>query len=436
MKILKAKKMSAKDIAQKLTKLFSELEGCNEEEQKAKIEEMNEVIERMSKEDFNSIFSGCLLDNLNKMIEEEKLTLENACLLGKHIGYFKVLKCEWIPDFDYCSLNERFQKMIIDEDEKEEGKDEKLLVDLCECYLMLVHEIHWRLISICVPYLLKVALNKVEDENAQKEVEMALLALSRIGEYGWIGEQHQKEIKEILKHHQKHRNLTCLAYYSAWRLLINGLYGNRKLEQMIVNKLHFAREAGRELNEEAKCVNWAVKNKKQETEEDILLMKWLKILHVFIKDCKLWNEEYSELIGSIVQIFRVAMANHRGISCRCMELLRGAAGKRNIEIDDLLKGGVFDLILKELQRPTLNDSFFMNYMICLLEILKRLKKEEDGEASEAKRKAMKMEIHEMMEEEGYKDTNTSFHGIFYFIDKTKYYSYQLSMHISDYSLNV
>ncbi|KAH7827154.1 uncharacterized protein MONOS_7979 [Monocercomonoides exilis] len=118
-------------LAEKYPKLFSELEHSTESEQKQKIEEMREIMEVMHREDFQSVFTKELFDKIDKMMEEEKLSMENAILLLKHVGYNKVLKKILLYSFDYSSLSKRMKEMIIDENEKKkEEKNEKLLVDL------------------------------------------------------------------------------------------------------------------------------------------------------------------------------------------------------------------------------------------------------------------------------------------------------------------
>ncbi|KAH7821033.1 uncharacterized protein MONOS_17783 [Monocercomonoides exilis] len=104
-----------------------------------------------------------------------------------------------------------------------------------------------------VPSVLKVALKKEESEEIQKEVEIALLSLSNIGYCKVRQEQYYFEIKEILKYHQEHHNLTHLAYQSAWQFFIYRFFNDNSLEDTISNELHFGREATRELEELEKC---------------------------------------------------------------------------------------------------------------------------------------------------------------------------------------
>ncbi|KAH7832614.1 uncharacterized protein MONOS_16887 [Monocercomonoides exilis] len=153
-----------------LEKLFDELGGCNEDEQKTRIEEMNGFIDEMKNDEFKIICTIELLDEIAEMIEEKKMPLSNTSLLLKHMGYFNVLK----GLFSAKTKNE-----------------------------------------ICVPCLLKVAANKDESKETQKEVEMALLALSNVGACKIDKELYFREIKEIILYHQEHCNLSQLAYQGA-----------------------------------------------------------------------------------------------------------------------------------------------------------------------------------------------------------------------------
>ncbi|KAH7832514.1 uncharacterized protein MONOS_2705 [Monocercomonoides exilis] len=220
---------------ERLTELFSELKYCDEDEQKQKICAMNEIVDKMNREEYDSVFTTELFDKIHQMIEEKKLSMGKAILLLKCIGYWKVLK-----------------NMIVEEEQKKEGKNEKLLNDLCECLLSLNYEftdIPEEITEICVSCLLKVALRKEENEETKKEAEMALLALSNIFCYETADELYLNEIREIIKYHQERCNLTRLAYQSAWKFLVQRFYSVLSLEEVIVNELYFAREAIKELNE-------------------------------------------------------------------------------------------------------------------------------------------------------------------------------------------
>ncbi|KAH7814981.1 uncharacterized protein MONOS_9236 [Monocercomonoides exilis] len=168
---------------EKFSKLFEELKSCSVSEQKEKIEEMNRLIDEMDKEELYSTFTIDMFNKIDQMIEEDKLKMGNAILLLKHMGYRNALLNIKNYGFFFSSLNERFEKMIDDEEKKKEKRNENLLTELCECYLLLSYDlVSEDCASVCVPCLLKAALKKEENEEAQKEVEMALLALSRIDE--------------------------------------------------------------------------------------------------------------------------------------------------------------------------------------------------------------------------------------------------------------
>ncbi|KAH7832617.1 uncharacterized protein MONOS_16888 [Monocercomonoides exilis] len=67
---------------------------------------------------------------------------------------------------------------------------------------------------------LKMALNKDESEKNEKEMEIALLALSNIPE-GMVGNKKMffNETIEIIHCHQEHHYLTQLGYQSAWHCI-------------------------------------------------------------------------------------------------------------------------------------------------------------------------------------------------------------------------
>ncbi|KAH7828513.1 uncharacterized protein MONOS_17188 [Monocercomonoides exilis] len=250
------------DNAKIFNKLFCELEDCDEEEKKQKFIEMNKIIDRMTEEEFYSVFTKEMFNKIQKMLEKSKISLGDSLFMLKHVGYCNVPKRIWNFPFDESSLNKRFEKMIFDENEKIEEKNEKLLVDLCECYVSLSNIIFDELLSICVPCLVKVALRKEESEEARNEVEIAFLALYSIGIGDLRQELYLSELKEIIKYHQEQYNLTWIAYQSAWKFLIERL-SDKSLKEVIVDELLFAREAARELEKLTKCVNCERKEEKR-----------------------------------------------------------------------------------------------------------------------------------------------------------------------------
>ncbi|KAH7823003.1 uncharacterized protein MONOS_18630 [Monocercomonoides exilis] len=247
-----------------------------------------------------------------------------------------------------------------------------------------------------------------------------------------------KEIKEIIQYHQKHHNLTQLEYQSTWQFLMDRLNTDRSLEGVIVNELHFGREAVRELNELSKCVDWKRKKeevkKGKETKEEHILLRWLFKLSFFFDSCELWNEGFVWLIDIIVQLYRAARDNFRGIRNQCIYSLRNAAKNRVVKVEDLLKGGAADAFLEEIHRPTLNDGITNGCLRFFMNISRRLKRKTDDEMEEARRKATKRKVFEKMEEEGYEDTIASFHVMLPF--QSRKYFEKMPSNISDYFVNV
>ncbi|KAH7825857.1 uncharacterized protein MONOS_10370 [Monocercomonoides exilis] len=412
--------LNAEQLTERFSKSLNELECRDEYEQKQKIEEINRMLDEMDEEELEYILSDELFDEMYQMIEEKKLSFENAILLLKHIGYINVLKNLWLLCFVNSSLQERFETMIIEKNENKKEENEKLLIDLCECYLMLCNYLSNSLFSICIPCLFKVALLKEVNEETQKEVEIALYSISCAHIWNKAEKElYLDEIKEIIQYHQEHHNLTQLAYQSAWRFLINRFIDDRSLESLIIYELNFVREASRELEELAKWLEWRgekeeKENRRIEKKEAIIIKRWFDSLDRYLVSCKLRNEEYSELIGSIVQVFKATKVNYGKICCWCIILSKRAAENRAVKVDDLLKSGAVDVFLEEIQQPTLNDKIVRELLAFFVAIERRLKGEDDDEMEEPKEKKLKRKVSEIMEEEGYEDCVT---GLNYFAGK-------------------
>eukprot|EP00770_Monocercomonoides_exilis_P003764 MONOS_3745.1-p1 / transcript=MONOS_3745.1 / gene=MONOS_3745 / organism=Monocercomonoides_exilis_PA203 / gene_product=unspecified product / transcript_product=unspecified product / location=Mono_scaffold00091:51679-52726(+) / protein_length=329 / sequence_SO=supercontig / SO=protein_coding / is_pseudo=false len=328
--------------------------------------------------------------------------------------------------------------MIVEEEKKKEGKNEKLLADLCECFVLLNQFcISKELLSIVLPCLLKVGLDKDESEETQKEVEMAFLALSNINEYAIIDKNmYFSEMKEIIQHHQEHNNLTRLAYHSAWEFVIKRFCLDGSLEDVISNELHFAKEAIKELEELMNCVDWkrTKEEREKESQEEKVLLRWLLTLEYFLGSCLLWNEKYSELIRCVVQVYQTAKGNNEEIGSRCIYSLSMAAKNRAMKNEDLLNGGAVNAILKENQLPTMDDVNTQISLKFLISITGRLKGKKKEKMKEEHRKGLKRKMFEKMEEEGYEDVITSFHGIFVLLEGCLYPF--ISLNVCDYFVNV
>ncbi|KAH7822666.1 uncharacterized protein MONOS_17634 [Monocercomonoides exilis] len=426
-------------INEKIFGLLSDMECCSASEQKPKIKEINDSFYKMDRNEFDFIFSTEMCNEINKMIEEKKMNLENALLLLKHIGYIKELHKFQSGSFKFSLLPERIEKMICEEFQKKDGMNKKILVDLSECYLLLIEDfITNDLIVICVPYLLKVALKNEENEEAQKELEIALLALSNIGQFTKIpNERYFNEIKEIMQYHQEHLNLTRFAIQFAWEFLINRLFFDGSEEEAIASELNFVEGARRELEVLSKCVY--LKKKKEErgkeTKVEILLMIWLKTLEIYFRYCRLRNEEFVGFIDSLVKVLRAARENKREISYRCIYTLREAAKNESVRIDDLLREGAVEAVLEEFHQATLNDKNAFESLRFFDSVSRRLKKYADDEMEEEERKELKRKIFEKMEEVGPEDNIMSCYERLNFLNRKYLNIYRLPLNISDYFVN-
>ncbi|KAH7819623.1 uncharacterized protein MONOS_7048 [Monocercomonoides exilis] len=424
------------ELTEKFAKLHDELENCVEDEQKLKIKETNEPMDEIDKEESFCDFGKRICNKINNLIEEEKLSMENTILLLKRIVCRKVFNDTWSYSVFDLSLDERIQKMIVKEEKKKDEKNEKHLIDLCMCYLMLpefdcfITEVP----EIFVSCLLKIALKAEESEEIQKEVEMAFIALSSLEFYQKVKQElYLNKIKEIIHYHQEHRNLTRLAYQLAWKFLVSRFRYDKSLKGVIVDELHFVREATRELEDLIKHVNWKRKKdemSRSEKKETKMTKRWICIFMCLFCSSKYWSKEFIGLIGSTVQIFLAAKENFRKIRTMCISSLRKAAENRAVKADDLLNEGATEVVFEELHHPTLIDESTCYCLKFFHALSKRLKGNADDEIEEAKRKAVKRELFEIAEDEGYEDITTSFQVIFpkFF---SRYHYYKLPNEIFD-----
>ncbi|KAH7827983.1 uncharacterized protein MONOS_18579 [Monocercomonoides exilis] len=396
-------KRKGKNIVDKFFELFSNLKKSAKIMQLQKIQQINELTNKMNVDEFCSVFSTDLFNEIEQMIKRMKLPKENAVVLLKNMGYYKTINRLDGDEFVCLPLVRSFDLMVFNENDKIEDKNEKLLVDLCECYMFINKRYPTGMLLVCVPCLLKAALNKEENEEAQKEVEMALLALRNV--YLWDDlkkEIYLNEIKEIVQYHQEHHNLTHLAYQSAWEFLINRLFFDRKLEEVIVNELHLIQESTRELDKLMEYVDWKEKRKGKGGEEDKVIISWLAVLDIYFSSCKIRNDEYVKLFNSISRIFQTANTNHLEICNRCIILFRSVAKSRAVEVDELLKSKVIDVMLEEIARLDALNFLIERYLSFFKELIDRLKSKMEC-MEEAKRKETVRKVVGKMEEEGYED---------------------------------
>ncbi|KAH7815774.1 uncharacterized protein MONOS_18693 [Monocercomonoides exilis] len=320
---------------------------------------------------------------------------------------------------------------------RKDSLNEKDFTDLCKSYLMLGSSVDGYFLHVCEPYLVNAASEKEENKEIQKEVEMALLALSAVEQWDVARPQasHLNDTIEIIKYHQEHHNLTRLGYQSAWKYLNNRYYFDFELGEVVSDELHFMREAARELDELARCVDWKRKEgdkREREREEEYVLLRWLLTLEHFLRVCFVQNEEYVGLIGSIMSVFRASRDKNKNISFLCILSLEHSAKKRFVRIDYLLSLGVFDSFLEEIQRSTMDDEMAGEFLEFFESISRRLKGKGDDEMEEAKRKTTKRKTFEWMEEEGLESIIINFHEEIDFFNKRNHH---LSLDVTDYFVN-
>ncbi|KAH7825979.1 uncharacterized protein MONOS_17386 [Monocercomonoides exilis] len=167
---------------------------------------------------------------------------------------------------------------------------------------------------------------------------------------------------------------------------------------VIVNELHFAREAARELEELTRYVDWK-RNEEEEGEkesgEEKIFKRWLRTLAFFLEHCQLWHEEIVELICGTVKVFRAAKENNRDLCDQCVSLFEAAADGKDMSVDGLLKDGTIDLVLEEIQQSTLDYKMTIDFFLFFMNTSRKLKEEEEDELEEAKRKKVKRKLEKM-----------------------------------------
>ncbi|KAH7823800.1 uncharacterized protein MONOS_17585 [Monocercomonoides exilis] len=403
-------------VRDKFSKMLQELEHYSENEQKEKIEEMNGLVEEMDEEMLDSVVTEELFDNMHKMIKEEKFSMENLVFLLKCIGCCNSMNGRGFLVFERSALNKWMIEMIIDENEKNtEEKNEKLLVDLCECYLVLLYDLPSEFYSIFFPCLLNVASNKDEDKKTQKEVEMALFALCCIGTFSVVPEElYLNKIKEIIEYHQEHRNLTRFAYQSALLFLKDRLNMEEDQWTVIAKEEHFVREVAREMSELMENVDWKKKEEKKtgtKMKDFTIVKRWCSELINFFLCSKVYNEEFVGLIACMTRLCRAAKENYEEITIFCCNDLVNMMRNRPILaiVHDMMEGGAFEFFLEEINRPMLDENSLRLCLMFFIEISSRMKEKEDDEKEEAKRKRLKRHFFERMEEEGFEDAVLSFY---------------------------
>ncbi|KAH7831007.1 uncharacterized protein MONOS_18546 [Monocercomonoides exilis] len=425
---------SIESISEKHFELLDELKRSVITGQIAKINELSKMTSKMNEKDLDLVFTEETFNKIDQMIEEKKISIENMCLLLKQMGYCKILKTNWNNSYVFSSLSLRIERMIFDEDKKKEEKNVNLLVDLSECYLFLTNGLSKELLLICIPCLLKIALKKEENEEAQKEVEMALLALSNAGYREVRNSLFVDKIKEIIQYHQNHRNLTHLAYQSAWKFLKDRFYSSRKLINDLMNSLHFIEEATKELDELSKNMNWKKKDK-DENEMKVIwtIRRWFSLIYSYFYRGEFRGKQQTRVISCILRINKAAKDDCDEISINWLDLFRAMLTNGTVGVSELWRCGVGNFVLDEIIKSTLKFSglcYCLQFFHTLSKCMRKIKNisDEKSKAIEIKR-----EIFEMLEEEDYEDVIVTFYGYFPFISD---YGRDFSGQITDFLVNV
>eukprot|EP00770_Monocercomonoides_exilis_P002166 MONOS_2150.1-p1 / transcript=MONOS_2150.1 / gene=MONOS_2150 / organism=Monocercomonoides_exilis_PA203 / gene_product=unspecified product / transcript_product=unspecified product / location=Mono_scaffold00042:140919-142139(+) / protein_length=387 / sequence_SO=supercontig / SO=protein_coding / is_pseudo=false len=359
----------------------------------------------METEELSDILTETLFSEIDKMIGRNQLSLENVFVFLKRVECRIVLNHEVRCEFEFSSLFRRFEKMIMKEEKKKEGRNEQLLIDLLECTLLLTDFFtQEETVLFGVHCLLKAAFNKEENKETQKEVEMALLSLSNIGwEKKMAKELYLNRIKEIIRNHQEHHNLTRLAYQSSWYFLIKRFHNDGSLEDVIVDELHLMKETTRELEELAKHVDWVGEARKLGKMTEVhVLKRWFNILNSYFDWVESKGGDCSDFVQFIVELCRVKMKNDAEMLRALLNLIGIMADNSSIEIESILKGEAIDFALEEICQSTLNNNIARSCIKIFLHLDKRLSKKTDCEHEEAGLTA-KREINDRFEEEGFQD---------------------------------
>ncbi|KAH7820324.1 uncharacterized protein MONOS_2233 [Monocercomonoides exilis] len=416
----------------RISQLLDELVECDDDGQKQTINRMEEATDEMNKEELEAFFTIEIFNKMDKMIEEKKLSLGNAIHFLIHIGYCKMMDYFLNDDFFFSSLYHRIEKMIFEEAAKNDGRNEKMLIVMCECSaIMLDFVIVGPLRSVCVRCLLDVALRKDESKETQQEVEKALTTLSCINRCNKMGKElYLKEITDIIQYHQKHHILTKIAYQSASVFLMLRSFTDDSLKDIIASELHLVEEAAKELNELRRNFDWAQNETGRKEKRKLWEFgRWLNALPQFFCFTKSSCEGSAELISSLVSLSRASNEHFKGISAACIHIFAAMISSKCATVTDLLNKGAIDVALEIILQPTLYRGVFHKSLEFFYLISRRSKEKTDGETCESKGKAAKLEMFEKMEEEGYEDIVTSFHGAIAFADIE--FIRSLSLSVSD-----
>eukprot|EP00770_Monocercomonoides_exilis_P014083 MONOS_14030.1-p1 / transcript=MONOS_14030.1 / gene=MONOS_14030 / organism=Monocercomonoides_exilis_PA203 / gene_product=unspecified product / transcript_product=unspecified product / location=Mono_scaffold00924:20288-21226(+) / protein_length=294 / sequence_SO=supercontig / SO=protein_coding / is_pseudo=false len=280
-------------------------------------------------------------------------------------------------------------------------------------------DISKEVLMICVPLLLKDALNKEESEKAQKDVEMALIALTNIAK---INEEKDclflNEITEIIKHHLVHRNLTHFSYQLAWDLFVRNADLDWETESGKFFGAFFAREVVGELEELKSCVCWEKKKKRKRKgekakgrkgrKEKLIFKRWHSTIRMCYNCSGLCGEGWDELVRCLVGLSMTAEGSSRGTCRRCFDLFEGILFCSTDDVGILISGGAVDYVMEKLCQRILDKEITNCCLKFNISLLNRMREKIEDENEKERQKMQNRRIIDLFEEGGYEDLSDSF----------------------------
>ncbi|KAH7820963.1 uncharacterized protein MONOS_17776 [Monocercomonoides exilis] len=408
--------------------MLLKLESCPYDERKQTITKMCRMVSNMDKEELKLVIENNIFNTIENMVENKKIALECLFPLLKEIEYWKEMKNIWSLHFEESLLCQRFEKMIVDEIEKKDGKNEKFLINLCERYLLLNDVFSSDLASISIPYLFAVASSKEENEEIQREVEIVLLIMCNLIDADGIEKDlFSNGLADLVKYHKQHHNLTHVSYESAWMILIC-LSSYKKVH---LNEMDFVKEAIRELEELLKSVDWKKQEKDIEMSKNVCtITRWYSSFGRCFFSNETWKEECAELVAFNAKLCKIAKKKSGSISNCCFLLYETMIRLKKVNLECFVKEGVVDSILEEIVQSTLEKELIF-YCLNFFSALSKMQISGfDIENYELNIKKTKKELFVKLEEEGYDDMIISFNEPFLKSDYSIYFK-----KIEDYNVS-
>ncbi|KAH7832722.1 uncharacterized protein MONOS_15261 [Monocercomonoides exilis] len=256
----------------------------------------------MGVKELGCVFAGKVFEKIFEMVKGEKLVLEDGIMLLKHVGYYKALSDIHTDNDGESSFRKRFERRVMNEEWKQGQKKEKMLNDVCECYALSYEQF--------------VTFNF--SSHVEEDVFM-------------------NSIVSVIVHHQQNRNLTQLAYQSAWQFFMKRMHTNAQMESAMSMHFGFVEEARRELEELEKRADWQRKERRVKELKDIhTILRWLKTLNKHFVNHQPSRERNTRLAAVAVGICRKARACFGELSLECLVLLEQMNESASLSVSDFV----------------------------------------------------------------------------------------------------